>query len=118
MATKTDEQTAIDHLEHAVDDLKQAGQEAGDEIRSTIDSAISRAREALEDLRTDAGDRAGRFRSRSEERAGEWQQALEDASEDVRRELGVRAVRVQGNEETLDVIEHELKERRQAIRHS
>ena len=32
MATKTDEQeqTAVDYLEHAVEDLKQAGQEAED----------------------------------------------------------------------------------------
>ena len=60
MASKTDEQeqTAVDYLEHAVEDLKQAGQEAGEEVRSAIDSAMNRTREALDDLRSGAEERA------------------------------------------------------------
>jgi uncharacterized protein YicC (UPF0701 family) len=118
MATKTDEQTAIDYLERAVDDLKQAGQDAGDEVRSAIDSAIGRAREALEDLRAGAGERAERFRSRTEDRASEWQQALDDANEDVRRELGLRAVRAQRSKDSLDALADEIKGRRKELKHS
>ena len=117
MASKTDEQeqTAIDYLEHAVDDLRQAGQEAGDEVRSAIDSAISRTREALDDLRSDASDRAERLRGRAEERAKEWQQTLEDATEDARREFGIRAVRAQRSEDALDAIADEVKEHRKEV---
>lgn len=115
MADEQSEQTAIDYLEHAVDDLKQAGQEAGDEMRSAIDSAISRTREALEDLRTDAGERAESLRSRAEERASEWQKALEDASEDVRRELGIRAIRAQQSEDALNTLSEEIQEHRKEV---
>ncbi|MGA6947478.1 MAG: DUF1918 domain-containing protein, partial [Solirubrobacterales bacterium] len=81
------EQTAVDYLEHAVEDLKQAGQEGGEEVRSAIDSAINRTREALEDLRSAAEERAEKIRTRAEDRAAEWQRTLEDATEDTRREL-------------------------------
>ena len=117
MATKTDEQeqTAVDYLEHAVEDLKQAGQESGQDVRSAIDSAISRTREALDDLRSGAEDRAERLRSRAESRAHEWQDALEDASDDARRELGVRAVRAQRRGDALDAMAEEIKRHKKEL---
>jgi uncharacterized protein YicC (UPF0701 family) len=115
MTTKTDEQTVVDYLEHAVEDLNVARQQAGEEVRAAIDSAISRSREALEDLRTDAQERAEKLRGRAEERAGEWQTTLEDATEDVRRELGIRAVRAQRTKDALDALADEIKSRKKTL---
>ena len=113
--TKEAQQTAVDYLEKAVDDLNQAREEAPEEIRSSIDSAITRAREALDDVRSDASDRAEKLRDRAQEQAHEWQQALEDATEDARRELGVRAVRAQRTTDALDSIADEIKGRRKEL---
>jgi vacuolar-type H+-ATPase subunit H len=113
--TKEQDQTAVDYLEHAVDDLNQARQEAQDDIRSAIDSAISRTREALDDLRSGAEDRAEKLRDRAEERRHEWQHTLEDATEDVRRELGVRAVRAQRTDEALEAMQDEIENRKEDV---
>ena len=117
MATEANEQeqTAVDYLEHAVEDLKQAGQEAGQDVRSAIDSAMHRTREALEDMRSGAGERAEKIRTRAEDRAAEWQDTLEDASEDARRELGVRAVRAQHSEDALDAMADEIKRQKKEL---
>jgi uncharacterized protein YicC (UPF0701 family) len=115
MTTKTDEQTVADYLEHAVEDLNEARQQAGDEVRAGIDSAISRSREALEDLRSDAHERTLKLRSRAEKRAGEWQTTLEDATEDVRRELGIRAVRAQRSKDALDALSDEIKSQKKTL---
>jgi uncharacterized FlaG/YvyC family protein len=113
--TQEGEQTAVDYLEHAVEDLNQARQEARDDIRSSIDSAINRAREALDDLRSNAEERAQGFRERAESRAREWQEALEDATEDARRELGIRAVRAQHTEDALDAMAREIKNHKKEL---
>ncbi len=118
MAVKAEagDQTAVDYLEHAVDDLNQARQQAQEEARDGIDSAIGRAREALEDLRSGAEDRAEKLRSRAEDRAAEWQRALEDATEDARRELGVRAVRAQHTKDALDAMADEIKQQKKELK--
>lgn len=118
MPTKTDEreQSAADYLEHAVDDLNRARDEAVDDARSAIDSAITRTRDALDDLKSGAEDRAEKIRTRAEDRLRDWQGTLEDATDDVLRELGVRAVRAQRNEDALDAMADEIKERRQGLR--
>ncbi len=115
MATQTEEQTVANYLEHAVEDLNQARQQAGEEIRTAIDSAISRSREALEDLRSDAEQRTVSLRTRAEERAGEWQQTLEDATEDMRRDLGVRAVHAQRSKDALDAMAEEIKQQKKHL---
>ncbi|MGH2577003.1 MAG: hypothetical protein ACRDG9_04505 [Actinomycetota bacterium] len=117
MATEANEQeqTAVDYLEHAVEDLKQAGQEAGEEVRSAIDSAINRTHEALEDLRSGAEERAEKIRTRAEDRAAEWQQTLEDATEDARRELGIRAVHAQRSRDALDAMADEIKSQKKEL---
>jgi uncharacterized protein YicC (UPF0701 family) len=118
MAVKSQEgeQTAVDYLEHAVEDLNEARQEAQDEIRASIDSAINRTREALDDLRSNAEERAQGLRERAESRAREWQDALENATEDARRELGVRAVRAQRTEDALDAMAQEIKGHKKELR--
>ncbi|HEY1238755.1 MAG TPA: hypothetical protein VGE91_10480 [Solirubrobacterales bacterium] len=119
MTTETTEEreiSAAQHLEDAVDELNKARQTAQEDLRSRIDSAISRSREALDDLRSDTEERAEDLRSRAEERAKEWQQALEDATEDVRRELGVRAVRAQRTEDALDAMAAEIMSQKEEVR--
>ena len=111
MATHTTEKgevSAADHLEDALEDLNSARQSAQDELRSSIDSAISRAREALDDLRSDTEERAENLRTRAKDQASVWQRALEDATEDARRELGVRAVRAQRSDDALDAMVEEI----------
>ena len=117
MATEANEQeqTAVDYLEHAVEDLKQAGQEGGEEVRSAIDSAINRTREALEDLSSAAEERAEKIRTRAEDRAAEWQRTLEDATEDTRRELCIRAVHAQRSRDALDEIADEIKKQKKEL---
>jgi hypothetical protein len=115
MATQTEEQTAVTYLEHAVEDLNQARQQATEEVRTAIDSALSRSREALDDLRSDAKERTMSLRNRAEERAAEWQQTLEGATEDMRRELGVRAVHAQRTEDALDAMAEQIKQQKKHI---
>jgi vacuolar-type H+-ATPase subunit H len=117
MATETErEVSAAQHLEDALEDLNEARQSAQEDLRSRIDSAISRAREALDDLRSDTEERAESLRSRAEDRAKEWQQALEGATEDGRRELGVRAVRAQRTEDALDAMADEIKSHKKEVK--
>jgi uncharacterized FlaG/YvyC family protein len=106
---------AAEHLEDALEDLNNARQSAQDELRSSIDSAISRAREALEDLRSDTEERAESLRMRAKNQAADWQQALEDATEDARRELGIRAVHAQRTEDALDAMSEEIKSHKKEV---
>ncbi len=118
MSTETAEKSqagAADHLEEALEDLNKARQSAQEEVRTSIDSAITRAREALDDLRSDTEDRAESLRKRAKDQAAEWQHALEDATDDARRELGVRAVHAQRSEDALDAMADEIKRQKKEI---
>jgi uncharacterized protein YicC (UPF0701 family) len=117
MATETTEKAelcAADYLEKALDDLNRARHDAGEELRTLTDSAISRTREALDHLKSGAEDRTEDLKARAEKRVAEWQRMLDDASADARRELGIRTVRVQHSEDALkamsDEIEHQRKQ--------
>jgi uncharacterized protein YicC (UPF0701 family) len=115
-ATNESEKTAATYLEDALEDLKEARQEVTDELRTTIDSAISRAREALDQARSDVEGRAEHLKVSMEERAAEWQRMLEDASDDVRHELGVRSVRAQHSPETLKEMADEIDKREKELK--
>jgi uncharacterized protein YicC (UPF0701 family) len=117
MATRTQEggQTAVDYLEHAVEDLNEARREAQEDMRNAIDAAISRTREALDEIKSGAEERADKLRARAEERAREWQQALEDTTEDARRELGIRAIRAQRDKDALDAMADEIKSKKKEL---
>ena len=56
------EKSTLDYLQHAIDDLKKAREQAQHEVRSNIDSAIDRIRKALtemaEELRHPKGKRS------------------------------------------------------------
>ena len=116
MTTQTTEETrAADFLEEALEDLDQARKAATEELRSTIDGAISRSREALDRLRSDAEGRAEHLKERAEERLSEWQHTLEEASEDARRELGLRSVRAQRSEDALKAMSDEIKQQKKEL---
>lgn len=116
MSTETTETTgAREYLEHALEDLDEARKSATEELRSTIDAAISRSREALDHLRSDAEDRSEELKERAEERLTEWQHTLEGATEDARREFGLRSVRAQRSEEALDAMADEIKDQRKEV---
>jgi ABC-type transporter Mla subunit MlaD len=92
--------TAVDHLQHAVDELDSAREQATHDVRERIDAAIDRIRRAA----TDARDRAERERD-------EFGDTLERAGDDVRLELGRRAVRAQSSPEALKELGREVRHR-------
>jgi acyl-CoA reductase-like NAD-dependent aldehyde dehydrogenase len=95
----------VDNVQKALDDLRSAGEKATGDVRSQIDDAIARLRDATGDVRSQAQDQIG-----------EWRQALESATEDMRKELAKLAVRAQTNPEALKEIEAEAKARQKALK--
>jgi len=94
-----------DQVQKAIDDLRTAGEKATGDVRSSIDSAVSRLRDV-------SGDPVGK----AQDQVSSWRETLDKASDDVRKELGKLAVRAQGSMESLDEIAKELDERRKALK--
>ena len=94
-----------DQVQKAIDDLRSAGEKATGDVRSGIDSAVTR----LRDISGDATSRAG-------DQVSSWRDTLDKATEDVRKELAKLAVRAQGSVESLDEIAKEIDERRKALK--
>lgn len=94
-----------DQVQKAIDDLRTAGEKATGDVRSSIDSAVSRLRDV-------SGDPVGR----AQDQVSSWRETLDKATDDVRKELGKLAVRAQGSMESLDEIAKELDERRKALK--
>ena len=90
-----------DRLKDAVEDLDKARDQAGQQAKESIDSAIARIREAASEL----GDKA-------RDQTAEWQTALESAGDDVLRELGRRAVRAQRSPAALKDLSDEIRRRK------
>jgi hypothetical protein len=84
--TEATDQTAADYVEHALDDLNQACQGAQAETRA-----------------------------RQREQRWEWQRELEEASDQVRLELGIEVVRAQRTSQALDAMAHEIKCRKKEL---
>lgn len=95
------EPTTSDRLKDAVQDLDKARDEAGQQAKESIDSAIARIREAASEL----GDKA-------RDQTAEWQTALEGAGDDLLRELGRRAVRAQRSPAALKDLSDEIRRRK------
>jgi gas vesicle protein len=93
-----------DNVQKAIEDLRAAGEKATGDVRSRIDDAVSRLREATEG--------AG---SRAQDQVSSWRETLDEATEDVRKELGKLAIRAQGSVEALDEIAKEIDERRKSL---
>jgi hypothetical protein len=103
--TRTKKGTA-DHLQDALEDLDKARDSATEEVRAGIDSARQRIEEARDDLS-----------ERGRDRLSEWQDALTDAAENMRRELGRAAIRAQGSPEALTEMSEEIKKRHAELGH-
>ncbi|MDP9228230.1 MAG: hypothetical protein M3M99_04160 [Actinomycetota bacterium] len=93
-----------DNVQKAIDDLRAAGEKATGEVRSGIESAVSRLRDA-------SGGATGNL----QDQLNSWRSTLDSATEDVRKELGKLAVRAQGSLESLDELGKELDERRRSL---
>jgi gas vesicle protein len=94
-----------DQVQKAIDDLRAAGEKATGDVRSRIDSAVTRLRDVSEGAS-----------SRAQDQVSSWRDTLDKATEDVRKELGKLGVRAQTSTEALDEIAKELDERRKALK--
>jgi uncharacterized protein (UPF0147 family) len=94
-----------DQVQKAIDDLRAAGEKATGDVRSSIDSAVSRLRDV-------SGDPVGK----AQDQVSSWRDTLDKATEDVRKELAKLAVRAQSSTESLDEIATELDEKRKALK--
>ena len=102
-ATK-DDHTPVEYLQGALDELTKARERAGGDIRSGIDSAIERTRDALKEAGTEA-----------QTQVSDWRSSLDKANDDVRRELGILAVRAQRSPEALRAMSAEIRKRKTDI---
>ena len=93
-----------DQVQKAIDDLRAAGEKATGDVRSSIDSAVSRLR-----------DISGDATSKAQDQISGWRETLDKATDDVRKELAKLAVRAQTSKESLEEVAKELDERRKAL---
>jgi polyhydroxyalkanoate synthesis regulator phasin len=93
-----------DQVQKAIDDLRAAGEKATGDVRTRIDDAVSR----LRDVSGDAGNKA-------QDQVSNWRDTLDNATQDVRKELAKLAIRAQTSTEALDELTAEIEERRKAL---
>ena len=93
-----------DQVQKAIDELRSAGEKATGDVRSRIDDAISRLRDVSGDASSKASDQVSN-----------WRDTLDNATQDVRKELAKLAVRAQTSTEALDELAKEIDERRKAV---
>jgi hypothetical protein len=98
------EPTPEEHLRDALDELGKARDRATGDIRSGIDTAIERTREAMRHVGSDTQDQVS-----------SWRRSLDKAGDDVRRELGILAVRAQSSPEALRAMSAEIRKRKAQI---
>jgi hypothetical protein len=99
-----DGHTPEEHLRDALDHLGQARDRVGEDTRAGIESAIERTRDAMRHAGMDA-----------REQVSDWRHTLEKASDDVRREFGILAVRAQCSPEALRAMSAEIRRRKTQI---
>jgi hypothetical protein len=97
-------QSPAEYLRGALDELTKACERASGDIRSGIDAAIDRTRDAMNEAGTDA-----------HEQVSDWRGSLDKANDDVRRELGILAVRAQRSPEALRAMSAEIRKRKTEI---
>jgi hypothetical protein len=93
--------SSLDYVQKALEDLDKARGRASDELRTTLDGAIERLRKATKDMRSRAGTEAADF-----------EDVISRASEDVRRDLGRRAVQAQQSPEALKELSSAIRKRK------
>jgi hypothetical protein len=98
---KADGQSPVEYLQGALEELGKARERARGEIRDGIDSAMERTRDAMKEAGSEA-----------QTQVSDWRGSLEQASEDVRRELGILAVKAQRSPEALRAMSAEIRKRK------
>ena len=93
--------TSLDHLQDALKDLSKAREKATEEGAAAIEEAMDRIREASKEIA-----------DRGQDQLTEWEDALDDAAESARRELGRIAVHAQRSEEALAGMSAEIAKRK------
>lgn len=92
--------TTLEYLQKAMEDIDHARVHAGKDMKSSLDTAMDRMKEMATDLR-----------NRAEEEASDWQKTIENTTEDMRRELGRRAIRAQKSPDALTELANEITKR-------
>jgi uncharacterized protein YicC (UPF0701 family) len=101
-APKTHAETSsLEYVERALEDLDHARQQATREVRADIDGAADRLRQAVGDLRDGV-----------QEQLSAFEQTLDRAGDDMRRELARRAIRAQRTPEALTELAREVRKRK------
>lgn len=103
-SAKADAHSPTEYLQGALDDLTKARERAGGDIRAGIESAMEHTRDAMKE--------AG---AETQDQIGDWQKSLEKATDDLRREFGLMAVRAQRSPESLRAMSAEIRKRKTAI---
>ena len=96
--------TPVEYLQDALGELTKARERATGDIRAGIDSAIERTRDALKEAGAEA-----------HEQVSDWRGTLDQSTDDVRRELGILAVRAQRSPEALRALSAEIRKRKTEI---
>jgi DNA primase large subunit len=103
-APKPAEKTVLEYLQHALEDLARAREQAQQEARAGIDSAVERIR----GVRKDVG-------ARAHEEADDLQARLEHASDEALKEFGRAAIRAQRTPEALTEMQTEIRHRKRTL---
>ena len=100
--------SSLDYLQEAMADLEKARQSATGEIRASLDAAIERMRRLATELR----ERAEELRGRADDEVRDFEKSLDKASDQLRVELGLRAIRAQDSVEALTQLSAEIRRRK------
>ena len=98
------EKSSLEYLQHALDDLAHAREQAQVEARGRIDAAVER----IQKVRKDLG-------ARARDEAEDMQTRLEHASDEALREFGHAAVVAQRSPEALTEMQAEIRARKRRL---
>ncbi len=116
-----------ENLRKALEDLRGAGEKATGDVRSRIDSAVSRLNEASNQATSraseqvtkatqTAGKATDQISGRANDQLSGWRETLEKATDDVRVQLGKLAAKAQTSAEGIKAMEKELKARAKELK--
>lgn len=100
-AKKPAAKTSTDYLQEAIGDIDKARETAKGQAGAQLDRAAERLRTLASDLR-----------DRAEDEVQDFQASLDRASEHLRVELGLRAIRAQDSAAGLTQLSTEIRKRR------
>ena len=103
-AVKPAQKSTLEYLQHALEDLARAREQAQQDVRAGIDSAVERIRGVRKDLG-----------ARAHDEADELQTRLDHASDDALMEFGRAAIRAQRTPEALTEMQAEIRGRKRKL---